>query len=101
MDDRDDRDERQDNGYSKQRQFGKRPVRPDFTQRDEQLKVLQDKVKEFIELQKTKTAELDALQNENKANSKLESLKRSLANASHTKAQTQVRHKIHTLSVPG
>jgi hypothetical protein len=89
-----------ENGYSKQRHFSKRPVRPDFTARDAQLKILQAKVKEFLDLSKAKTGELDALQNENKANSKLESLRRALANAVHTRVQTQVRHTHCSLANP-
>ena len=76
---------------NRSRQFGKRPERPDFTARDAQLQVLKAKVDEYLQLSKSKTAELEALQNENKANSKLESLKRGLANTVHSRTQTQVR----------
>jgi hypothetical protein len=75
----------------KQKQFGKRPVRPDFTARDDKVKTLQAKVKEYVELSKAKTTELEALQNESKGNSKMEALKRSLANIVHMRGQVQVR----------
>ena len=90
-----------DNGRPKYKQFSKRPVRPDFTARDAQLKVLQAKVKDYSEVAKAKTAELEALQNENKASNKLESLKRSLANAQHSRVQAQVRHGSGSVALQG
>ena len=87
----DERSNGHDNGRPRYKQFSKRPVRPDFTARDAQLKVLQAKVKDYSDLAKAKTNELEALQNENKASNKLESLKRALANSQHSRVQAQVR----------
>lgn len=47
-------------------------------------------VKEYLDLAKTKLGELEALQNENKANNKLEGLRRALANSVHQRQQVQV-----------
>jgi hypothetical protein len=69
----------------------KKPVRPDFAERDDSVKVLTSKVKEYQDLAKTKLSELEALQNENKANNKLEGLRRALANTVHQRQQSQVR----------
>lgn len=75
---------------AKPKTYGKRPERPDFAARDEMLKTLQVKVQEYVTMAKEKGAELEALQNESKASSKVEALKRSLANATHSRAQAQV-----------
>lgn len=75
----------------KQRQYGKRPVRPDFTIRDEKLKTLQAKRKEYDDLAKAKAVEIEALQSDAKASNRLEQLKRGLANAQHSRMQSQAR----------
>jgi hypothetical protein len=68
----------------------RKPQRPDFAARDHVLGQLQEKVAEFHNTAKEKGNELDALQNEPKANSKLEACRRGLANTLHSKTQTKV-----------
>ena len=82
----------------KMKQFGKRPARPDFTERDDKLARLQAKVKEYLDLAKAKFVELEALQNESKANNKLEGLRRALATTVHQRQQVQVRSPHKSLS---
>jgi hypothetical protein len=81
------------------RRFGKKPVRPDFAARDEMVKTLSAKVKEYQDLARTKLSELEALQNENKANNKLDGLRRALANTVHQRQQCQVRLPSFALAV--
>lgn len=68
----------------------RKPNRPDFDARDEKLQKLRDKINEYDKVAKTKATEIDALVNEAKANNKLESLKRTLANTMHSRAQLEV-----------
>eukprot|EP00892_Ulva_mutabilis_P000262 jgi/Ulvmu1/10236/UM060_0037.1 len=67
----------------------RKPTRPDFDARDDKLKKLREKVDEYDKVAKAKAVEIDALVNEAKANNKLESLKRTLANTMHTRAQLE------------
>lgn len=68
----------------------RKPTRPDFDARDEKLQKLRDKISEYDKVAKSKATEIDALVNEAKANNKLESLKRALANTMHSRAQLEV-----------
>jgi hypothetical protein len=68
----------------------KKPTRPDFTARDAKLQKLKEKVQEYDAEGKRKAAEIDSLVNEARANNKLESLKRTLANTVHSRAQLEV-----------
>jgi hypothetical protein len=70
----------------------KKPQRPAFDARDAKLQKLHEKVKEYNDVAKEKTSEIDALVNEARANNKLEGLKRTLANTVHTRTQLEVRH---------
>lgn len=67
----------------------RKPTRPDFDARDEKLQKLRDKLNEYDKVAKAKAVEIDALVNEAKANNKLESLKRTLANTMHSRAQLE------------
>lgn len=70
----------------------RKPTRPDFDARDEKLQKLKEKISEYDKVAKTKASEIDALVNEAKANNKLESLKRTLANTVHNRTQLEVCH---------
>lgn len=69
----------------------KRPVRPDFDERDKKVSKLQDKRAEFQRRSKEITKRLDDILNANKSNNKLESLKRNLADVRYLKQQEQKR----------
>lgn len=68
----------------------RKPTRPDFDARDEKLQKLRDKINEYDKVAKAKATEIDGLVNEAKANNKLESLKRTLANTMHSRTQLEV-----------
>ena len=75
----------------------KKPTRPDFTARDAKLAKLKEKVQEYDAESKRKAVEIESLVNETRANSKLESLKRTLANTVHARSQLEVRRPEATL----
>ena len=75
----------------------KKPVRPDFAERDTKVSKLLDKAQEFQKRSKDITRRLDDIHNASRSNTKQENLKRELADLRHKKQQLQVRIRVSSM----